>query len=212
MRRHLVGLTHVAQIVDVPVGHDEIRPAVQIAIEKLRSESQRGKTRVVQTCLSAQVDERPSRLLPVKCVGFVGVVRDEQVQQAVAVGISDGDSHVRPEQSVGIEGQTGNQRLFDKLQLSAPPVGLIDEIEIGRFVVADEQVQASRALEVGGDDPQTIAVGGLNPGRLGNVLKCAVAATQVPDRGRRGKPAAHTSAGRRGLGTAGSTRRDRRNT
>src|SRR6185503_15956409 len=47
LRRHLIGNAPSRKIVDVPIGNEQIGPAIQVGIEKLSAESQHGKTSVL---------------------------------------------------------------------------------------------------------------------------------------------------------------------
>ena len=99
------------------------------------------------------IAENAATQVPVEGRVFVVEVGDRQVGPAVAIEVAAGDAHARLVGAVGVAGNAG--RLADFLEAEAAPV---EEEELGRLVVGDEEVDPSVAVQVGRNHAEAPAV------------------------------------------------------
>src|SRR5262249_43972780 len=77
-------------------------------------------------------------------VGFLGQVRDKDIEQTVAVHISDGNSHVGLGSSHGVVGNAAGHGL-----LLEGAVALVNPEVVGLPIVGDQDIWPTVAVEVG---------------------------------------------------------------
>ena len=141
------------EVVDMPVGGEQVEPAVVVGIQKSGPETeeitagrcQPGGGRVVDEEALAQVVKEAGR--------FAVIVRDGQVDQAVAIHVAARHSHTCLVAAGGIRGHTGLMADF----LESKSTKIVEQ-EISRAVVGHEHVGPAVAVEVGCDDSQATAV------------------------------------------------------
>ena len=109
------------------VGQHQIGPAVEVGVEELRSKPKHVQGRPLELRRGADVLEQPAGPLPVKHVVFVVEIGDEQVEQAVAVGVVNGNAHRCHGLAFGIHGAACQLALLDEGRQVARVVGLVDE-------------------------------------------------------------------------------------
>ena len=99
-------------------------------------------------------------MLLVKGVRFAKVIGDKEIEQAILIGITGGDSHASLGRTIPIKGQPHDGCVLIKelrfIFLLRSPF----EKCVGHGIVRNEQVKLLVSLKVGGYDPQSIAMCG----------------------------------------------------
>ncbi len=123
----------------------------------------------------------PRALLP-KGVGLLRQVRDEEVEQPVAVHVPQGHAHP----GLGLTHPVVRDAALHRLLLERP-VLLVHPEPVGRAVVGDENVRPAVAVEVGADHAQARPRQPAQARRLGDVLEADAGRAELsplPGRGR----------------------------
>ena len=103
-------------------------------------------------------------------VGLVEEVGDEEVGRPVAVEVVGDDPHAGGRPPRAVQGDAGGHA-----RLLEPEAAAVEEEEVGREVVGDEEVEPAVAVEVGDRQAEAAAVGGgVDPGLAADVGEGAV--------------------------------------
>ena len=185
--RHLVR-DRGAEVGDVPVGLDQVEPAVVVGVERGQAESEEPPGGGGQARGGRSVAEQPTTVVVVERGRLVEEVGDGQVETTVAVEVAAGNPH--PGQGSPL--RAGRQARLRRL-LGEPEAAEVAEEEIRREVVGHEHVDLAVVVEVGGDDAQAAAVAVDDAGLRGHVDEPAavVAEDVVRQRGEGGRVAVH---------------------
>ena len=138
-----------AVIIDMAVCRDQIEPAVVIEVEKSHAESEPVAACHREAVLRGMVAEYAVAQVLVQGRVFAVKVGDGQVGQAIAVQVAASDSHARCVDARVVAGDAGD--LADLFKVEAAPV---QEQELGRLVIGDEQVDPPITIKVIGHDAE----------------------------------------------------------
>ncbi len=137
-------------VVDVPIRHGQVEPAVVVRVQEGSPEPQHIAGRRSQAGGGHAVGEEAAAEVLVQRDRLAIEVGHGQVGPAVAVEVATGNTHARQVAPTGAQG--GPRRLTYVLESETPEVAV--EI-VRRHVVGDEDVGLAVVIEVGDDDPQT---------------------------------------------------------
>ena len=129
---------------DVPIRDEYIPPAIVIGIKEACAESDEQVTLFTEMRFINDIRERPVPVVPVKRVGFIREVRNENIEPSVAVVIVSGNPHPRLRNPVETVSAASQQRNFTERSI---PV-VIKKIVSG-IVVCDIKIWNTIVIEVG---------------------------------------------------------------
>lgn len=166
LEERLPRLAGPADELDAPVHLRQVEVAVLVEVAEERAEAGAAPARGGEAREGRAVGKLPRRILRVEDVQLIGEVGDVEVEEAVAVGIAEGDAHVGGRLPHGVISHAAHHRL-----LLESAVLLVDPQVVRLAVVGDEEVGPVIAVQVGGDDPQPGPGKPPQPGRDGHIEK-----------------------------------------
>ena len=142
-----------AVVVDVPVGHEAVGPAVVVEVGQRAApaDPRHGVGRQAEE--RRDVEEDPLAQVLVERVVLVGEIGDEQLGQAVAIDVLGVHPHPRLRLAVDVVG--GARELGDVVERAVAPV---EEQEVGVHVVGDVDVDQAVVVDVGRHHAEAVAV------------------------------------------------------
>ena len=132
----------------VPVGDEEIEPAIVVDVKQGRTERQPHLTGCGKTILRSDIGKGEA-FVAVKRVGLVEVIRDEQVRQSVSIHIASGHPHPCFSNSDSIDRHASQQRFVRKLSRT-----IIDPQLIMDGVVCHVKINVAIVVEIRGHHSQ----------------------------------------------------------
>src|SRR6185369_7577051 len=103
LRPHFIRLAVLAAVMYVPVGENQIGPAVQFAVDELRPKAEHLQAAVAETEFGGFVGVVFSgNLRNVKRVRLIVKVGDEELDETVAVRIFRGDTHASLSKAIAV--------------------------------------------------------------------------------------------------------------
>ncbi len=162
-------VVHVGE--DVSVGNEQIEAAVEVGVEEDRAPAHADERRRGKAQRHGGVLEQAVAQVAIDRVPVVGERREDDVQAAVAVDVAGIGAHAGLGTGLAVDRDAGQQA--DALEVPASQVAVQ---EVRRGVVGHEQVHLRVVVEVGRDDGEAVASGGvLEAARRGGVAEAAVA-------------------------------------
>ena len=176
-----VGLHLLDVVLDVPVGQEDVGPAVEVVVEEERTEGEGEQAGPAHAGRGRGVHEEALALVVVEARHLVGEVADDQAGEAAAVVVGGVDAHGPARAPVLVEGDAGAQT-----PLLEGPVALVAVEAVGLGVVGHRQVRPAVAVEVEGGHAQRLAAVVEEAGVLRHVLEARAALVAVEAVGRAG--------------------------
>src|SRR5712671_8164325 len=159
-------------IFNMPIGDEDIRPAIIVIIEKKASEAQRDQSGPSNFGLRGLVHKKSAAFIVVERHHLVGEVADDDAGMAAAVVVGGVHAHAGARHAIFAESYTsGDSALFE---------GAIFFIEVefvGLSVIGNQDVGPAVTVVIEDGDAQAFRSGIAEPGFLGDIFKFA--ATQV---------------------------------
>ena len=174
-----VGCVHVGTVhfgVDVAVGDEDVEPAVVVHVEEADAPAEKAGVDAEAGEVGAVVEVEPAQV-QVERIGVAGEVGLDDVEEAVAVVVADGDAHAGLRLAVGRVGDAGfDGHIFERAVL------LILVEGGGGGVVGDVDVGPAVVVEVGDADAERIGADGVpHAGFFADVGEGAVAVVVIED-------------------------------
>ena len=174
---HLEWNPLVREIIDVPIGNDQVWLTIQLGIQELGAKSQQVKTGLPQRRLAGTISKQSPGLLDIKRVGFLVEVGDEQIRQAILVIVLDGNTHACLGLTSTVVSQATHHRFFRE-SFGDTCLAATGVIKVGGHVIGHEHTEPARPIEISRHDPQALAVGCHDPHPLGCILETSISEVQ----------------------------------
>src|SRR5438132_1867771 len=133
---------------DTAIYQRQVRSAVVIEVGQYGAEPGAAPAGIGQTQPDCPILEQAARPLLPQGVGFVRQMGDEDIEQAIAVHVANGDSHIRLRFAHGFVSDAARHSL-----LLERAVALVDPQMVRPGVVGYEDVGPAVAVEVGAENP-----------------------------------------------------------
>ena len=77
----------------MPIGHEDVRPAVVVHVEECRAPTDEWIAGLRQLRVPTNVSHAPGALVPVQSIGLIGEIGNKNIQPSVVIEVGDIDSH-----------------------------------------------------------------------------------------------------------------------
>ncbi len=152
LRGHRVRHSQRADVVDVPVGHEQVEATVVVGVEKARAKAQSGPTGHEQAGAGGGDLEPTGTGVAVEGAPLLVKVRNEEIDPPIFVVIPRRNAHPGPQLARLVEGNAPSQSHLLELQATE-----IVEQQVRRLIIRDEDVELAVVVEVGNRQAQTVS-------------------------------------------------------
>ena len=174
--------------IHVPVGHEQVQPAVVVVVEEPGAPPEKRQRRRAQAEPPGHVLETAIAEVAAQRVGIVREVGDERVHAAVVVVVAQRQPHPRLFAPFLVQREPGREAGFLERALARVPIQIVR-----RGVVDDEQIEIAVIVHVDPAAPEPVVAGGIaHSGARGHIDEPgAFVAEQPIRRTRQAAGAAH---------------------
>ena len=134
----------------MPIGDEKVEVSIVVVIEKAGAEADIEVTFFTEMCFVNHVRKRPIAVVPIKGIGLMREVGNEEIQKPIAIVIPCINAHARLCHAVKAISAARGQR--DVCERAIPIV--VKEVVWG-IIVGDVEVWMAIIVEIGSDDAQT---------------------------------------------------------
>ncbi len=178
VRRHGVfdvGLHALDVAVDVAVGDEDVRPAVEIVVEEKTAEAEREQGSATDIGARGFVDEEAFAFVVIERNHLIGKIGDEDAGGAGMIVIGGVNAHAGAGYAVFAEGDSGDDGFFGEGAVAVVAIELV-----GLGVVGEEEIGPAVVVVINDGDAESFGGGIGEAGFFGGVFESAVAAI-VPE-------------------------------
>ena len=131
LRGHLPRNVVGPQVIDVAIGDGKIEPSIIIQVDQLAAKTELFQRLFTKLGPSRTIHKNPRKRLQIECVNFVIKVRDDQIQEPIAILVAARDAHARLSASDAVHGDSRRRCALDQNTITRAFISFAKQQQIG---------------------------------------------------------------------------------